>query len=338
MSADILSTHYLPQRPSWAARVAMLDRRRHSPVKLLARLVRTAARYDAVVVNGAAGASGYYVDLIAAGVIGRLRGGPVVVLTGCHWKAGTSTLIRRLRRAAIRAVDGPSVTYCVLARDEKQLLSDLWSLPTQRMALTPYQYNLTEDELVGAVSDEGGVFAGGDSMRDYGPLVEAARHVDAPFVLATDRFSRRRSPLPANVTDGRVPHARFIELLRAATVVVVPMLPDMERTAGQQTFLNAMALAKPVIVTDSPGVRDYLTDGGTAFLVPPGDAGAMAERLRWVLDPANREAVKAVRERGREAALMRFGPEQHAATLLRVVDEAISSRRRPEDRSPLRAT
>lgn len=327
----ILSTHYLPQRPAWSERVDMIDRKRHTPAGLLVRVLRSAPDYDAVVVNGTVGAASFYVDLIAAAVVARRRRGPAVVITGCHWKSGTSRLNRVLRRAGIAVVDSAQVTYCVLAEDERDMLSRLWRLPTDRIALTPYMYNLTDDELAASVSNNGSIFSGGDSMRDYSTLIEAARRVNAPFVLATRSITAGSSPMPSNLTFGPVSHQEFVARMRAASVVVVSMLPGMERTAGQQTFLNAMALGKPVVVTDSPGVRDYIDEGETGYIVPPGDVTAMTKRLEWMLQPANQDEIHHVAAKGREVALSRFGPNEHVAAILRVVGAAVSNNRRRRD-------
>lgn len=45
------------------------------------------------------------------------------------------------------------------------------------------------------------------------------------------------------------------------------------------SLLEAMALGKPVVCTRVGGIPGAVTDGVEGFLVPPGDAGAMAERL-----------------------------------------------------------
>jgi len=42
-------------------------------------------------------------------------------------------------------------------------------------------------------------------------------------------------------------------LTAAASVVVVALQPREDRSSGQGTYLNAMALGKPVVVTDVAG-------------------------------------------------------------------------------------
>ena len=62
------------------------------------------------------------------------------------------------------------------------------------------------------------------------------------------------------------------------------------------TNLEAAACGTPTIASDSPGLRDSVVDGETGFLVPHGDVGALAERIRAVVEDRN------LRERlGRQA-------------------------------------
>jgi glycosyltransferase involved in cell wall biosynthesis len=171
---------------------------------------------------------------------------------------------------------------------------------------------------------DGSVFAGGDSLRDYGPLLEAAAGLAAPVNIASRKPRPER--LPDNVTLGPLPSSHYDELFRRASVVVVALEARRDRSAGQQTYLNAMVLGKPVVVTDATGVREYVDDRETGLIVPPGDAAALRAALAWVLDPANEDEVHALGERARAAALERFGPERYVQRLLEVVDLALERR------------
>jgi glycosyltransferase involved in cell wall biosynthesis len=129
------------------------------------------------------------------------------------------------------------------------------------------------------------------------------------------------------VTLGPVDATRYDELLRAASVVVVPIEARRDRSAGQQTYLNAMALGKPVVVTDALGVREYVEDGRTGLIVPPGDPSALRTALQWLLDPANSAEVTALGARARAVALERFGPDEYVRRLLEVLDVALAADR-----------
>jgi len=76
-------------------------------------------------------------------------------------------------------------------------------------------------------------------------------------------------------------------------------LPNGEDAKGQVegfglVFAEAAAYGKPVIAGDSGGAREAVVDGETGLLVPPGDAGALAEALvRLLSDAGLRERMGA---------------------------------------------
>jgi len=282
------------------------------------RLIAGARRYDVLVLNG----SGSPLSELAAGaVIGLGRRPPKLVVADCVWGISSARLDRAMNRGALRLLDGEHVHYCVHSQAQRERFPGLWGVDLDRVHVARYYYTLSEQELDLPADRDGSVFAGGESHRDYDPLIEAARHVDARYVLGTGRLSRsQRARLPQGSRAGRVPHDEFLSLMRRASVVVVPLAPREDRSAGEQTYLNAMAMGKPVIVTDSLGVREYISDRETGLVVPPCDPDAMAAALAWTLDAANADDVARIAERGRELALRRFGPDQYVAGLLSVVD------------------
>ena len=307
---DILTTLYFPQRSAWAARARMLDRRDSSPVRLLQQLLTQAAPEDVVVLDGAIGRREGYVDRLAAGVLNRRAKPPRVLMTDSTWSPGT------LRRRALAVVDGPRTSYCVLSSEELRTFPETWGVDGARVALTPFYWTLP---VLPALALTGrGVFAGGDSLRDHDSLLRAAAGVAVDVTIAARR--RPGVPVPDNVTLGPTSPERFLDLMRSAAVVAVPLRPGLTRSAGQQTYLNAMALGKLVVATDAPGVRDHVDHGVTGLVVPSGDSRALAEALRWATSPDNSAACEALRVRAHHAALTRFSPSCYVRRLLQVVD------------------
>jgi len=76
---------------------------------------------------------------------------------------------------------------------------------------------------------------------------------------------------------GAVSDADLPNVYRGASVLVLPSVSRSE--AFGVVLLEAMASGIPVITADLPGVRTVVVDGETGFLVPPGDAGALAARI-----------------------------------------------------------
>jgi len=306
----------LAQKP--AAGVQPLDRRAMSSRELIRCILEADGAVDALVLNGSG-----RVDQLAAALLWRRRSRTAVVISDCTWKVGSSLPDRLANRIGLRAIDSPRVTYCVLSTAECESFPRTWGVDRQRVVFTPFCYTLIRSDFAQQVVSDGSVFAGGDSMRDYEPLLEAAPRIGARVVLAAKNVPRPPGrPIPRNVDVGPVPHSTYVQLMRQATVVVVPLVPGAVRSAGQQSYLNAMALEKIVVATDSPGVRDYIDDGETGIVVPPGDSDALATSVSWALDPANGPAVDRMRARAREAACTRFTPLKHFEALLDVAREA----------------
>ena len=157
-------------------------------------------------------------------------------------------------------------------------------------------------------ADWGYVFAGGDSARDYKSLIEAVRGLPLTLIIAAfrrDHFSLIEN-LPPNVDIISAEPASYIRFMARAAVVVVPMQKELFRVVGHQTYLNAMTLGKPVIVTDDSDASEYIQNGVDGFVVPPGDSPA----LRSVLDQLMRDSL--LRERVGKAAratARKYSPE-----------------------------
>ena len=82
-----------------------------------------------------------------------------------------------------------------------------------------------------------------------------------------------------------MPHARVRRTIAGAAVAVLP-LPDnlMARyfTSPLKLF-DYMAAGVPIVASDLPTVREVLTDGDNALLVPPEDPRALAAAVRRLL-------------------------------------------------------
>ncbi len=87
---------------------------------------------------------------------------------------------------------------------------------------------------------------------------------------------------------GFVPHAEVRKLIAGAGVAVLP-LPDnlmAQYFTSPLKLFDYMAAGTPIVATDLESVREVLTDGDNALLVPPGDPGALASAItRLLLNP-----------------------------------------------------
>ena len=86
-------------------------------------------------------------------------------------------------------------------------------------------------------------------------------------------------------------------LYRAADAFVMSSLLEGFSSA----LLEAMAAGLPVIVTDSPGCADFVREEDSGWIVPPGDPGALAEKMTAVLQSAEARSDLSARSYRRAA-------------------------------------
>jgi glycosyltransferase involved in cell wall biosynthesis len=137
------------------------------------------------------------------------------------------------------------------------------------------------------------------------PLTETPPSV----VAAIERLGLR----DAVVVLGNIPKERLPDLYRAADVVVSIASSD----SSPRSVWEALACARPVVVSDLPWARDELA-GGQALVVPL-DAGRIAEALLRALDDAG--LAERLGAAGRALAVAELDPQACAAR----VDDLYSS-------------
>jgi glycosyltransferase involved in cell wall biosynthesis len=105
---------------------------------------------------------------------------------------------------------------------------------------------------------------------------------------------------------GRLPKKRLFELLRSASVAVVPSTWYENQPMA---VLEAFAVGLPVIGSDLGGVPELVADGVDGLLVPAGDEKALASAIDQLLsDPARAFEMGQAGRRKIEAS---FAPSAH---------------------------
>ena len=168
------------------------------------------------------------------------------------------------------------------------------------------------------------VSVGADPRRDFELLAAvAARRPELRFrvVAAADR-ARSLGNLPANVaveTDLRLEEVR--DRLAGARVVALPVREN-SYSGATTVLLQAMALAKPVIVSRTEAIsRGYaLEDGANCRLVAPGDAGALERAIVETVTGADAAASLGIR--ARETVERGFSWERYTNALWEILSAA----------------
>ena len=255
-------------------------------------------------------------------------GGPFVIVT-C-WLAdlvqrATKAQLRKYRMA-YRGVD----RVVVFSRNQVEVLVGGLGIPESHVHVVPFGIDLDEfvehqpRERPPSTPGELNVLAvGRDASRDWSTLAAAASGAEWTANLYTRPPLLTGLGLPPQLTPhAMVDRAEYLRTMTTADVMVIPTGVH-QYPAGQSVLGEAMASGMACVVTDTPALRGYATDGVDAILVPPNDPGALREAINRMADPKLRIQLGfAAQERIRRLG----GAQAMWAGIDRVLRHALSER------------
>lgn len=185
---------------------------------------------------------------------------------------------RLIQRFILSSVD---VTFVSSSDEVKKYSKRFNSLPG-RFRFIHFHTNIIEPKIIR--SPKSYILSAGKTGRDYSTLAEAVKDLPVDLLVISDHKSISEINFPGNtriLTD--ISWHNYLELLQSCRFVIVP-LQKLVKSTGQVVILEAMALGKPVITTETVGTRDYVNSGHTGILVPPGDPFSLRKAICSLID------------------------------------------------------
>ncbi len=142
---------------------------------------------------------------------------------------------------------------------------------------------------------------------------------DGPFRPGLDAIIRERGLARRVVFTGRITDADLHAWYEAADLFVHPTLYE----GSSLVTLEAMAHRRAVVATSAGGLPDKVRPGVNGWLVPPGDASALAAAISGAIGDPGRLA--AMGEAGRAIVEGEFSWDSAGAETLQLYDDLLSS-------------
>lgn len=167
-------------------------------------------------------------------------------------------------------------------------------------------------------------------FKGYDTLIEAAASVrrtepQLHWVLVGDG-EQRESLLEQCVSRGLSSHVHVVgwkdDVRPWLALGDLFVLPSLAEHFGR-VIVEAMAMGKPVVATDAGGVPEIVAHGETGLLVPPGDAGRLAEAVLHLLH--HRAELTRCGIAGRRRAERHFSLTGHAEAVGALYEELIEA-------------
>jgi glycosyltransferase involved in cell wall biosynthesis len=212
----------------------------------------------------------------------------------------------------------------VPARAMLNVLQEAWDLDPRRLYYVPVGIDIdwfTPGDT--PPQPDRVVSIGDDPLRDYDTVVRAVAAVQAKRPgTRLEVATQLPVDVPADVGSLYRFHLgpKRREFYQSAAVVAMAAKPNFHGS-GITVISEAMACGRPYVVTASAGLEDYVADGVDGFVVPAGDADAMAQAIDTLLaDPQMAEEMgRAGRKRAEQSRTTRVQAEILAGMLRDVV-------------------
>lgn len=243
-------------------------------------------------------------DVSAACALSRLRVPVVLTMHGCLSVQGVgarppgrlaTAVFRSVERKALRRAQAVVAVSSVVRQHICNLSSGMAVIIVRNLASDRFHpANLHKSEAAGPLK----VLFAGRLVAGKGVhlLLEALSLLDPGTVhlsVAGDGPERRQLEVQARLLGvaaqvtwlGAVSPANMHQVMTRSSAVVVPSLTGSRSAEGTpMVLLEALACGIPVIASNSGGMPDIIEDGVTGLLVPAGDSGALAIRLRMLAE------------------------------------------------------
>lgn len=324
----ILSDIAITQSPTWRRDVVclhdLLGTRRVSSVRNLFHIVRLSRDFD-VIVNA---------DIRTAELFALIRWlfrlrRPKHIILELMLDEERHDALWRLKRYLQRIVFSTVDIIFVSSTREVIEYAKRFEFDADRFRFLPFHTNVTEPRIVRHSEDY--ILSAGKTGRDYATLCAAARGMGRRFVIVSDRASAPHVEVPKNVDVLQdVPYSKYRELLENCRVVVVP-LQRLVKSTGQVAILEAMALGKPVVATETTGTLDYIKSGINGLLVPVGDHVQLRRAIEALLEQP--ELYKTLASNALESVRLRHTFEAYANTIIQTARDIFGRPSSPTGKS-----
>jgi glycosyltransferase involved in cell wall biosynthesis len=184
------------------------------------------------------------------------------------------------KRWLMRALHPQMDAIFVYAASQKTYAESVLHIPDHKLHLIPFHADAHFYQPLPDVKVERRISSAGLELRDYPTLIDAVDGLDVDVRLAAaSPWSKRKNEttnraLPPNVSARGYAYRDLRDLYASSLFVVVPLY-DNDFQAGVTTILEAMAMGKAVIATQTAGQRDVIQHNVNGVYVPVGDSSAL---------------------------------------------------------------
>ncbi|HQT67705.1 MAG: hypothetical protein B7Z78_12370 [Rhodospirillales bacterium 20-60-12] len=194
-------------------------------------------------------------------------------------------------RLIIQNITVPRVSaLIVLGQNQKQYISKHW--PNHAPVEVIGHYNDTEFFKPDTKAPGSYIFAvGNDPGRDYATLLTALSGSSVKLIIRTNRALNldRYPDVNVEVIKENISYEALRELYAGAAIVVIPVHETLN-AGGVSSLLEAASMGKPIIVSRSSALQDYIKPDETCIEVAADNSEELHSAIdRLIAEPNTRK-------------------------------------------------
>jgi glycosyltransferase involved in cell wall biosynthesis len=119
------------------------------------------------------------------------------------------------------------------------------------------------------------------------------------------------------------PRAIIPKYLSACDILCSPKIDcEINRAANPVKVVEYISMGLPAVCSAVGGIIDTIDDGTNGFLVEPGNAKNLKEKLEWII--LNSEQAKEIGENGRKTAVEDYSNSAIEGAILQTINEVMN--------------
>ena len=125
------------------------------------------------------------------------------------------------------------------------------------------------------------VFTGGEAFRDWANFVKCAENLPEIQFIGVARYMNfpHRDKLPKNLKMYYdIPEDEFYSFVKKCRIVFLPL--TSQAPCGLIVIIRAALLAKPVIITETPSTKNYISNEYSGILIKMHDLNKMENSIK----------------------------------------------------------
>jgi glycosyltransferase involved in cell wall biosynthesis len=176
----------------------------------------------------------------------------------------------------IKKLLGSSDKILVLSSSAKYELSKVFKIPLENIEVFYFGADLSYWKYKEFRFEERGYIlaVGNDMNRDYKTLCKVVSGKYKTIIVTTNKISCKGVEIKSGITNDEL-----LELYHGARIIITPSIKLLTESSGLSTTVQAMACGTPVLVSDSPAMRELFKEDEEIFYFEPEKSENLEKKL-----------------------------------------------------------